>query len=136
MAVVAAGIVCFSALSPPLTHPGALLGAHGIRCRREHDHGVPQRQRYSSALWARRPAGQGAPVTRSPRGCRNHTGAQVVGVVCGIVANLTIGPEGPMVHVGACCAAMVAKGLHGAPPLMRKKGLRMGGLLSQTGWQQ
>lgn len=31
-----------------------------------------------------------------------------IGTMCAVSAGLPMGPEGPMVHIGACCASVVS----------------------------
>ena len=39
--------------------------------------------------------------------------AKFVGVLCGCASGLAIGPEGPMVQLGACVASIVCSGQAG-----------------------
>ena len=41
--------------------------------------------------------------------------AKFAGVLCGCASGLAVGPEGPMVQLGACVASIVSSGQAGAP---------------------
>ena len=47
--------------------------------------------------------------------------AKFVGVLCGCASGLAIGPEGPMVQLGACVASIVCSGQAGVLPGRRMR---------------